>query len=718
MRPTPLVLAISLALAAAPVAAQNDHEHGDDASTRHTDQTELEHMTVRALPLERSQMESAQPVDVLAGDDLNDKRATTLGETLAAQPGVHNTFFGAGAGRPVIRGLGGNRVRMQEDGLASGDASAASADHAVTVEPLLVDRIEILRGPATLLYGSGAVGGVVNVIDNRIPETVPASPLEGRYELRGNSVADERAGVVRLDGGAGNFAWHVDGSWRDADDYEIPGFAESEHAHEDEHHGDDDHGDDGDDHHEEERIEGIVPNSFVETRSGTLGASWIGDRGFLGLSFRRFDTEYGVPGHAHGEEDHADDDHGDGDDHGDDDDHHDDHEHGEEGVSIDMEQRRWDLKGGLDDPLPGFSGLQLRMSHNDYTHTEFEGEAIGTVFDVESFQSRIEMNHTPINSWEGALGLQYDDEDFLATGEEAFVPNANTRAAGLFFLEEKNAGDWRFSFGGRVEDTRVELLDLPEEQSYTSWSGSLGAVYNFNSRWLASINLSRAERAPTQTELYADGPHVATRTFEIGDPDLDTETTRGVDLTLHRHAGAFDLKANVFFNRVENFIYQGETGDMADGFPVRIYDQDDADFAGYELRATWELHDTAAGDFDLHAFHDRVEAELDSGDNLPRISPDRIGLGVDWYRGNWRAAVEGVHVRDQDDTAPFEEPTEGYTLISADLAYRFYIGGSEMEVFLRGRNLGDEEARVHTSYLKDFAPLPGRNFALGLRGYF
>ena len=340
------------------------------------------------------------------------------------------------------------------------------------------------------------------------------------------------------------------------------------------------------------------------------------------------------------------------------------------------------------------------------------------MFDVESFQSRIELNHAPVDGWEGALGLQFDDEDFLAEGEEAFVPDANTRAVGLFFLEEKTAGDWRFSFGGRVEDTEVELLNAAGKRSFTSWSGSLGAVYNFNSHWLASINLSRAQRAPTQTELFADGPHVATRTFEIGNPALDRETTHGVDLTLHRHAGAFDFRANVFVNRVDDFIYQAGTGEIEDGFPVRVYAQSDADFAGYELRATWEIHGTEAGDFDLHAFHDRVDGELDSGENLPRISPTRFGAGLDWYSGNWRAGIEGVHVLDQDDTAPFEEPTDGYTLIGADVAYRFYLGNTEMEVFLRGRNLGDEEARVHTSYLKDFAPLPGRNFALGLRGYF
>lgn len=702
MRQTPLAIAIAVILASPPLSAQ---ETDRDGTAGHTDHTELERITVRALPLERSQMESAQPVDVLTGEELDDKRGATLGETLATEPGVHNTFFGQGAGRPVIRGLGGNRVRMQEDGLSTADASAASADHAVTIEPLLVDRIEILRGPATLLYGSGAVGGVVNVIDNRVPERIPDRGFEGRFEVRGNTVADEKAGVIRLDGGGGNFAWHVDGSWRDAGDYDIPGFAElgEDHEHENDHDHDDEHDD-----HAGETPEGIVPNSFVETRSGTVGGSWIGERGFIGLSFRGFDTEYGVPGgHGHGEEEEEDDH---DDDHGD--------EHGEEEISIDMEQRRWDLKGGLDRPLPGFASARLRMGFNEYTHTEFEGEETGTVFDVEAFQTRLELNHVPVNGWEGALGFQYDDEDFLAEGEEAFVPDANTRSWGLFFLEEKKHDRWRFSFGGRVEDTRIDLIDQPENRSFTTWSGSLGAVYNFNDAWLASVNFSRAQRAPSQTELFANGPHVATRTFELGDPDLKRETTHGVDLTLHRHMGSFDFQANVFYNQVDDFIHLGETGMEEDGFPVREYQQTDADFSGFELQAVWEIHDTGAGDFDLRTFYDHIRGELDSGENLPRISPDRLGAGLDWYAGSWRIGVEGYRVRAQDDTAPFEESTDDYTMLNADIAYRFYFGGTEMEAFLRGRNLGDEEARVHTSFLKEFAPLPGRNFALGVRGYF
>ena len=772
MRHSILALSISVALGSLPAAALAQ----DDSSNEPVD---LERITVRAIPIERNELDSAEPIEVLTGIALDDRRGMTLGETLANQPGVHSSFYGQGAGRPIIRGLGGPRVRILEDGLSTGDASAPSDDHAVTVDPFLADQIEILRGPATLLYGSDASGGVVNVIDNRIPEQLPAAPLTGRFEARGDTVADERSGALRLDGGGGSFAWHLDGSWRDASDYDIPGPAEREFGHD--HDGDHDHHDDHDheDHedHEDhgEEDSGTLANSFVETLSGTAGASWIGSRGFLGASVRRYETEYGIPApHSHGGHDHGhdgdhDDEHEEEHDHDD----HDDHEeHGEEeGMAfIDMEQTSWDVASQLDDPLPGFTRARLRLGYNDYSHREIELEEEGhdddhdgdhdhdeehdhepTQFDVETYQARLELRTQPLAGWEGALGVQYDHEDFVATGEEAFVAPNETDSVALFLLQEQRFGSVNLSFGARIEQTEIsaDLHDHDEhdhdehdhghddehddhdhdehdfdfntdrdQRKFNNWSASLGAVWQMSESWQSSISLARSQRAPSASELFSNGAHLATFSFEVGDPDLNRETTLSWDLGLHRHSEFFDFDLDLFYKQIDDFIYLAETGQEIDGFALRLATQEDAEIYGLETQATWKLRDTALGDFDFIAGYDMVRGELDVGGNLPRISPQRLTTGINWFSGPWRAGLDWQRVFRQDEVAEFETETPGYNLLNARLAYAFNLGAVPMEAYVSGQNLGNNEARVHTSFLRDFSPLPGRNFRFGLRGEF
>jgi iron complex outermembrane receptor protein len=765
MRHSILALSISAALGSLPALALAQNASPDDPA-------DLETIAVRALPIERSELDSAEPIEVLAGQALDDRRGMTLGETLANQPGVHSSFYGQGAGRPIIRGLGGPRVRILEDGLSTGDASAPSDDHAVTIDPFLADQIEILRGPATLLYGSDASGGVVNIVDNRIPEQVPDAPLAGRFELRGDTVAEERSGALRLNGGGGSFAWHLDGSWRDADDYDIPGPAEREfgHGEDHDHHDEHDHHDDHD-HHDGEGS-GTLDNSFVETLSGTIGGSWIGSRGFLGASVRRYETEYGIPApHSHGGHDH---DHGDHDDHDMHDDHDEDHDHehedhgDDEGMAfIDMEQTSWDIKGQLDDPLPGFTRARIRLGYNDYRHREIEVEEEGhgehdhddehdhepTQFDVETYQARLELRTEPVAGWEGAIGVQYDQEDFVAAGEEAFVPPNETDAIALFLLQEQQFGNVNVSFGARLEQTEISA-DLPahddhdhehdhdhgheheehghddhhehefdfdfdrDSRKFTNWSASLGAVWQMSERWQSSISLARSQRAPSATELFSNGPHLATFSFEVGNPDLNRETTLSWDLGLHRHSDFFDFDIDLFYKQVDDFIYLAETGEEVDGFDLRLATQEDAELYGLETQATWKLRDTAAGNFDLTAGYDMVRGELDAGGNLPRISPQRVTAGVDWFNGPWRAGVGWQRVFRQDEVAEFETETPGYNLVNARLAYAFNVGTVPMEAYISGQNLGDNEARVHTSFLRDFSPLPGRNFRVGIRGEF
>lgn len=752
LRPT-LLLAGLLPLTVLAQDAESDTE-----TESHTERSELETIVVSALPIARSKLESAQPIDVLFGEQLDDRRGLTLGETLMKQPGVHSTSYGPGAGRPVIRGLGAGRVQVLEDSLPAVDVSAQSDDHAVSVEPMLIDRIEILRGPSTLLFGSGAVGGVVNVIDGRIPESVPAEALQGRFELRGNTVADERTGVLRLDGGSGNWAWNVSGTWRDAEDYEIPGFAEAEH--EEEGH---EHAEEG---HDEEEAFGVLPNSFVESQSGSAGLSWVGSRGFFGVSLKRFETEYGIPAPhaAHGDEDEHDDDHGvkalryallSEDDHED--------EHGEEegDVFIDLEQTRWDAKGALNEPLPGFTRATLRTSYSDYTHAERdvggahadeEGEGhhdddhghgtedAHTIFDVEAWNARLEMEHRPVAGWRGALGFQFEDKTLSAVGEEAYIPDGDTRSWALFALEEKRTGPLSWTLGARVERNEIDVVELlddhdhevegehgdeheqehegPLRRSFTTVSASAGVLWHIDEKWQTSLNYAYAERAPSQGDLYANGPHAATFTFERGAVDLDEEVTNGLDFIVHRHADDFDLEASLFYNAIDDFIYLDETGEELDGLPLRQARQQDATFYGGELLAVWHLPRTAAGHFDLRAGYDWVRAELDSGENLPRISPARYIAGIDWHRGPFRSSLDYQHVTEADDLASNEEPTDSYDMLDLNVSYFFELGDAEMEAFAKLSNLLDEEARVHTSFLKNFAPLPGRNATFGLRGRF
>ncbi len=700
-----------------PLLAIAEDDDSAVPETSHVEHEALETLVVSALPVARSKLESAQPIDVLFGEKLDDRRGVTLGETLMRQPGVHSTSYGPGAGRPVIRGLGGGRVQVLEDNLPAVDVSAQSDDHAVSIEPMLIDRVEILRGPSTLLFGSGAVGGVVNVVDGRIPEDPPGRGLEGRFELRGNTAASERAGVLRLDGGRGNWAWNVSGSWRDADDYDIPGLPEAGH----------DQGD-GHDHAGEA---GTLPNSFVESQSASAGASWFGARGFIGMALKRFETDYGIPApHAHAADDDAH--HHQGDDH---DDEHD------EDVYVALEHTRVDLKAVGREPLPGFTRATLRTSFSDYTHAEravadHGGDHAHTVFDVDSFSARLELEHPALAGWGGALGFQFEDESLAAAGEEAYVPDGDTRSLALFALEEKTTGALTWTLGARVERNRIavdKLLvrpdhdDLPQfdtatrnatRKSFTTLSASAGALWRIDERWQSSLNYAHAQRAPSQSDLFANGAHAATFTFERGAPGLGKETTNGLDFIVHRHDEHFDLEASLFYNRIDDFIHLDETGEFVDGLPLRQTRQGDAIFHGGELEAVWHLPPAAAGHFDLRVGYDWVRAELDSGENLPRISPARYRAGIDWHRGALRAALDYQRVGRARHLAPHESSTPGYDLLDVDLAYFFSAGGAELELFAKLANLLDEEARVHTSFLKDYAPLPGRNVNFGLRGRF
>ncbi len=648
--------------------------------------SQVDEIVVSAGPEQRSRLELAQPISVLSGEELSLRAQPTLGETLAHEPGVNSTYFGPGASRPVIRGLGGDRVRMLVNGIGTNDASSTSADHAVSVDAGSAERIEVIRGPATLLYGASAIGGVVNVIDGKIPEYRPYRPLSGTVELRGGSVSDERGGSLAVDGGGGNWGWHADFARRETDDLEIPAGALLD--------------EDG----EELRS---LDNSDLETESGSLGLSYFfGDRGHVGIALSGFDTQYGlpVPHHEEGEDE-------------------DDHEDGEEDeeeeiVRIDLEQRRVDLRGEMTGDLGPFGALKWRFGLGDYEHTELEGEEVGTIFRNDEWETRLELVERTSGTRSGSLGLQWRERDFEAIGDEAFVPPSQTSSWALFGFQEWELDALTFQLGARFENQDVETVGVSERgsRSFDALSASAGLVWRFSEGHSVAVAMARSTKAPSAEELYSNGLHVATQTFEIGRSDLGEETSLGVDVSLRREAGRFSGELTLFANRFNDFIYQAFTGEEREGAPVVLYSQADADFVGAELTSRFELWERDERHLDLQFTGDMVRAELrSSGESLPRIPPLRYGLGLHYHTDRIHTMVEWRRVTEQDRVAANETPTGGYSMVNASFSYRFFAGEKVYDVLLRGTNLTDEVARNHVSFLKEDVPLPGRDLSLSLR---
>ncbi|HSM50095.1 MAG TPA: TonB-dependent receptor, partial [Thermoanaerobaculia bacterium] len=551
-----------------------------------------EAIVVSASPEARSLGDLAQPVSVVSGDELLVVLQPTLGETLSGQVGVASTSYGAGSSRPVIRGLAGDRIRVLASGIGTGDVSTTSPDHAVAVDAMGAERIEIVRGPATLLYGSSAIGGVVNVIHPAIPEYLPERPLTGAVQLHGASAAEEKSGAVELGGSFGKIAWHADYGRREAGDYEIPGLPES---------GEEEH-EDGE--HEDEPFSGRLENSGVESERGSVGFSWVGERGFVGLSVGRYETLYGIPGHSHahghGHEEHGEEEHGE-----------EEHDDGEESVTSDLEQTRIDLKGEWQLASGPFRGVKARLGVADYEHVELEGDEVGTRFRNDSWEGRLELPHRALGPFTGAIGMQAGRREFSAVGEESFTPPSVTDSWGLFAFEEAVTGPVRWQLGLRYErqEARAEAPGAPE-RSLDGLSASLGWVWSPAEAWSLGLALARSSKLPNAEELFSNGPHAATRSYEIGDPDLEVETSLGLDLSLRRRTGRLTGEVHFFWNRFADFIYERATGEEIDELPVYRYTQADAEFWGGELEAHLQLYHVEPHHLELELLADWVRAEL------------------------------------------------------------------------------------------------------------
>jgi iron complex outermembrane receptor protein len=642
----------------------------------------VEDVIVTGAPFGVTDRASLLAVAVLDEEDLAVAPAATLGDLVNGLPGVRSTNFAPGASRPVIRGLSGPRVQVLTNGLGMIDASSVSPDHQVAVDPGEARRIEIVRGPSTLVFGGSAIGGVVNIIDDRIATERPEG-VDGHLSVQASTVDDGSSFGAGLKAAAGPLVFTLDGFTRDSSDYDIPVFAESPAL--------------LDEEGETAGDERTVENTFVQLDQYGAGVSWIGSRGYVGASVKHVDTTYGVPGHAH-EPDPLDPD------------------AEEETVSIGLEQTRYDLRGEVTFDSGPFSAARLSAGWADYAHTEFEGDEIGTQFFSDGYEGRFELIQRERDGWQGVIGAQMLDRTFDAIGDEAYVPRTDISEQGLYTVQRFDRGGLGFEGGLRFD--KRSLDSLAGEREFENVSASAGLFFRPSAPLFLGLSVARNERAPSEVELFAEGPHVATGAFEVGDLDLDSEVATSVEATVHYARGPFEADLHVYSARYDGFIDLRPTGidDVDSGLPIFEYVQTDADFRGFEAEAEYRFWESGQRSLTLTGAADWVRASTDLGP-AARIPPWSVTAGLEWESARFDAGLEVRRVGEQDRTAAFERPTEGYTLVSLKGAVRPFADRN-VTVFAEASNLTDEEAREHASFQKDIAPLPGRSLRAGVTWRF
>lgn len=706
-----IAIALGTSLAAAPALAQSadapakaDAMVEDDVHNRQADSEG--NIIVSASGLKELDLLAGTSV-VEIGDIQRDGASGQIGDLLAKIPGVSSTSFAPGSSRPVLRGQQGERVRVLVDGVGTADVSNTSVDHATTIEPITVERIEVLRGPAVLLYGSQAIGGAVNVIDKRIPTRMPDEDFHIDAFGGVDSAANTRTGAASLDVGVtNNLVLHVDGSWRESDDIEIGGFQVSEALRADLLADADEEEEEGEIEEAEELREaaarrGTVPNTGAESWTVNAGFGLILGQSTFGASVGFYDSSYGVPtrpGAGHAEEE------GEGEE-----------EEGEELVTIGLEQFRADFKGDVYLGEGAFERLKLRVGYSDYTHTEFEGAEIGTTFDSKNVEARAELVQNAEGTLRGSSGVQFTHRDFFAEGAEAYVPPNLTDQFAVFTLQEFGTGPIQIEAAARAEFTNVEAQTLGIERDFDTFSGALGFVYEGIEGVRFGINGSRAERAPSAEELFSDGPHIATQAFEIGNPDLDTESAWGLEAYARGSIGAGTFSLTAYRQWFDDYIFLEETGEEEDDLPVFQYLQQDADFWGVEAEFNYPVIDTDGFKLltDLRASY--VEAELADGTAVPRIPPLSLLGALEAQTGALDLRGEVQWFDSQNRVTTFETPTDSFTLVNALVAWRPLADNQNLTVQLAADNIFDVNGRRHASFTKDFVPLLGRNFRASVR---
>lgn len=678
----------------------------ENQQTQEENPLTLDQVVISASPLTRTLFEQAQAVSILSGERLQQQTQATLGETLSTTPGVRSSYFGPAASRPVIRGLDADRIRILQNGVNTIDASGTSADHAVSFDPISAESIEIVRGPATLLYGANAIGGVVNVIDNRIPDQSIDVPATGILDGRYSSVDAGESTHLLVEGGKSGFNYHIEANRRNQHDTRIPGFARSD------------------------QLRALAPlaageteeqdtlaNSFLDADGFSMGASRTWDHGFFGIAYSGYDSNYGTVA--------------------------------EKEVALDMTNRRWDFRGSLDAPVEGIKALNFRFGLGNYEHTEFEGAEIGTIFRNDGYDSRIEILHEKIGRLEGAIGYQGERSDFSALGDEAFLPPVLTTSNSVFVFEEYTlAPQWKLQGGVRYDHITTSSstnsnFGPGQSRSFDNVSTSTGLIFTPSDDYAYTASISHSKRAPTYQELYANGPHVATQAFEIGDANMPVEQAIGLDLSLRKRTGFVTGSITGFVNHFDDYTGLFPTGATklinGEQLPVYAYRSTEARFYGAEAEATFHLikpvttpesviaaekngsqpsqprvEQSPHGALDLELKADHVIAsDQRSGDPLPRISPFHASAALEYQLDDFSARLEGVFAAKQTRVADQELPTDAYTMINASISKTISAGGFATKFYIKGVNLTNVEAREHTSFLKDIAPLAGRGVVVG-----
>lgn len=725
----PAVLVFAPMAVAGESGDESDHGHRHGGEHGH----QIEEVVVHGHPLGGA---VSQSTDILEAEELEHAVRQSIGETLAQTPGVHSASFGPAVGHPVIHGLSGTRVLVLENHVSSMDVSSSGSDHSIAVEPFLADRIEVIKGSGTLLYGSGAMGGTVDVHTHRVPAEVPEA-LSGRVLIRGDNGSDARYAGFRLDGGGGQWAWHLDGYSSENGDLAIPGYAalDSHDEEEEEHHDEDEeeHHDEDEEEEHEEPVKGVLENSFGDYAGGAFGAAYHGERGHFGVAVVVRDWTYGIVGeHAHGEEEHHEDEH----EEGEDEDHEDDHEdeHGEESPWIVLEQTKFMSEFGLHDPFPGFTSLEGSVVVSDYEHSEVEGEGeIASHFGNEAWQARVVLEAEPRGAWETAVGIQFGGGDFVFGSEGEFEPVETSHQA-IFGVAHGEFEGFGLETGARLES--VEHVHASGQSlDFLASSISVGLVIPAE-QWEFTARLDRSMRAPEGEELFAAGEHLAIGGFQMGSADLDEEQSLNVSVGAVFRSEGLELKLTGYRYGFDNFIYQRETDDHDDDhddeedhhddedrhdeMPVFQWSQTEATLLGFDAEARFELLTEAQATADLVLGYDWVTTDVDDPheSHLPRIPPQRLSIAAEvTWKDVW-GRVAYSHYADQDEVTSHETPTDGYGNLDIEGEYATKLGEADLVFFIAGRNLGDEEQRQHASFVKDEAPLAGRRVEAGVRIWF
>jgi len=648
----------------------------------------MDEMVITA-PLDRPLFQQAQSASVLSGQNLTLAIEPTLGQTLARMPGVSSSYFGPAASRPIIRGLDGDRVRILQNGLNTIDASATSVDHAVSFDTSNLKSVEVVRGPATLLYGSNAIGGVVNSLDGRIVDEKLDGTIRGALNERYSSVDNGYLSSAMIEGGYKGLAFHVEAFTRAAEDFRIPGNARTTN---------------------EQTINPlppgetetrkIIPNSNLRSEGVTSGLSYIWDKGFFGFSWTEFHTNYGSPA--------------------------------EQNVVIDMHQQRLDVRGAFYKPFALIKEINYKLATSNYQHTEYDSGTPSTLFKNKGYDARVEVKHEKIAGMEGVVGYQSDRSEFDTSGSEAFLPPTITQADAVFLYEDISRGPLSFQFGGRYDHISVESLNSAAfgpalARRFDNLSSSVGIVFTPNDEYAVAFTINRAERAPTYQELFANGTHAATGAFEIGNPNLQQEKSLGFDLNVRKRTGWVTGSVGGYYNRYSNFIGMFPTGIVhvvgGENYNEMIYQATNAEFIGSELEATFHLLHPITSEPPEHHNNLHLQLRADvvrardtkTGLSLPRIPPFHLSSTLMMEHGPFGARLEGIYAAPQSRLAMNESRTDSYFLVNLTLTYRIVKGPTTLDLYVKGMNLTNEDAREHTSVLKNQVPLPGRGLVAGLK---